>query len=805
MLSQYLLVAWRNILKHQLHSILNIIGLGVGLAACFIIAIYVNFELSYDKHHPQSENLYRIALNRVYPQNEVNWAIIPVPVAPTITEVLPEVENYTHVTMEDLPFGRSGTKLRDQEITTVDSGFFDIFHAPVIKGSLTNDFFKRKDGVILTQRAAKKYFDSENPIGQSMSFKIEEGTKELIVEAVIEDPLPSMHFSYEVITSVESLSIPPFIAENWGYWGFLSYIKVYPDVDISTLEEKITKISEEHQSEGNNDYNDWLDAGNRYNYFLQPVPSIHLESNLMAEYEANSSKDLVYFFALIAVLILVIAIVNFVNLATAKASHRTLEVGIRKAVGAQRQELVIQFLMESTLISFIAMAVALPITQITLPFVEAITGKALSLSIMVSPLGILVVIGLPIILGLLSGFYPALYLSHFRPAVVFQKNAVRRGRYSFRRLLVIGQFVIAVLLIAGTATVYRQVHFLSNTSLGFDKNQLISIDRISLPEEKIESFAQQARELPGVEGVAISSYPIDAIHEGNVLRHPDQPEGWINATMQNVDEQYIPTMGMQLIAGRNFLATEVNQKNEGPENVILNATTVKALGWYPNEAVGQTIVQEGANKTIIGVVEDFNYEPLHNEVAPLELRCTYYERPVRAANIRISANRTPEALAGLENLWNDYAKDKIFAFEYIDEVMAEDYDDERLTGKLFIAFSGLAILICCLGLFGLMAFMAERRAKEVGVRKVMGARMSQIIMLLSTDFMRLVLISSIIAIPIAWYGLDQWLEGFAYRVENSFWILMLSGAIATIISMVTVVYYAYRSASVNPTNLLKED
>ncbi|MEQ8572558.1 MAG: FtsX-like permease family protein, partial [Fulvivirga sp.] len=358
---------------------------------------------------------------------------------------------------------------------------------------------------------------------------------------------------------------------------------------------------------------------------------------------------------------------------------------------------------------------------------------------------------------------------------------------------------------AGTATVYRQVHFLSNTSLGFDKNQLISIDRISLPEEKIESFAQQARELPGVEGVASSSYPIDAIHEGNVLRHPDQPEGWINATMQNVDEQYIPTMGMQLIAGRNFLATEVNQKNEGPENVILNATTVKALGWYPNEAVGQTIVQEGANKTIIGVVEDFNYEPLHNEVAPLELRCTYYERPVRAANIRISANRTPEALAGLENLWNDYAKDKIFAFEYIDEVMAEDYDDERLTGKLFIAFSGLAILICCLGLFGLMAFMAERRAKEVGVRKVMGARMSQIIMLLSTDFMRLVLISSIIAIPIAWYGLDQWLEGFAYRVENSFWILMLSGAIATIISMVTVVYYAYRSASVNPTNLLKED
>lgn len=805
MLFQYILVAWRNILKHQLHSILNIIGLGVGLAACFIIAIYVNFELSYDKHHPNSENTYRIALNRVYPQNEVNWAVIPVPVAPTIAELLPEVENYTRLTMEEIPFGRSGTKLRDQEITSVDSGFFDIFHAPVIKGSITDDFFKRKDGLILTQHAAKKYFEGEDPIGQLMSVNLEGETKEYVVEAVIEDPLPSMHFTYEVITSIESLSIPPFFAENWGYWGFYSYIKVHPETDVATLEEKITKISEEHQSEGDSDFKNWLDAGNHYNYFLQPVSSIHLESNLMAEYEANSSRDLVYFFALIAVLILVIAIVNFVNLATAKASHRTMEVGIRKAVGAYRMQLVFQFLMEATLISFIAMAVALPLTQVALPFVQAITGKALSLSVVFTPWAILVILGLPIVLGILAGFYPAIYLSHFRPVVVFQKNATRAGRYSLRRLLVVAQFIIAVLLIAGTATVYRQVHFLSNTSLGFDKDQIISIDRLPFPEEKIESFAQRTRELPGVEAVAISSFPIDAIQEGNVLRHPDQAEGWINATMLNVDEQYIPTMGIQLIAGRNFMATEVNQQNEGPENVILNATTVKSMGWYPNEAVGQTIVQEGANKIIIGVVEDFNYESLHNKVAPLELRCTYYERPVRAANIRISANKTPEALAGLENLWNDYAPDKIFTFEYLDEVMAEDYASERLTGQLFIAFAGLAILICCLGLFGLMAFMAERRAKEVGVRKVMGARVSQIILLLSTDFMRLVLISSIIAIPFAWWGLDYWLEGFAYRVDNSIWVLFLSGMAATLVSMITVIYYAYRSASVNPANLLRED
>ncbi|MBR07230.1 MAG: hypothetical protein CMP48_06040 [Rickettsiales bacterium] len=805
MLYQYLLASWRNLLKHRLHTILNIAGLAIGLAACLIIVSYVHYELSYDKHHPNSENIYRIALNRIYPNQEKTWAAIAPIVAPTITEILPEVENYTRFYPEKLMFAPEGQKMQEESITVVDSGFFDLFKTPVLHGQVTNDFFKRKDGLILTQSAAKKFFKNENAIGRVFQMILGEQKQSFVVEAVIADPLATSHFSYEVICSMEAIHPPDWIMKSWGTWAMYGYIKVHEETDIVELTNKINKISEQHQSIGDDGYQEWLNAGNYYRYFLQPLTSIHLYSNLKGEFEANSSELFVYFFAIVGVFILLMAIVNFVNLATARASQRTREVGIRKTVGASRNDLIKQYLMESTLLSLVALLIALPITQLFIPYFNQIIGKSISLDVFSEPIYLALLSLTPILLGLLAGFYPALYLSHFRPSAIFQKVLLVHGKQRLRHALVVGQLCIAVILLAGTTTVYRQMHFISNKPLGFDKEQVISVSKLPFNDEKIMTFANRAIELPGVNNVSISSFPIDGIRTGMAVRNMEQEENWVNMNSLNVDEKFIPTMGFELLSGRNFRLNEVDKESENPSKVILNATGAKYMGWTPDEAVNKVILDGEFSMTIIGVVEDFQIEPLYQPVGPFILASSGFPPQVRAAAIRLDPRNMSQAIASLDGLWSKFAPDQLFEFNYLDESMAQYYEAEKLTGQLFVLFSGLAIFVCCLGLFGLMGFVVERRAKEVGVRKVMGASINHIVLLLSKDYIKLVLISSVIALPIAWWGLNEWLESFAYRIDNSVWLLLLSGVLVMIISWVTVAYYAYKAAVDNPIKALRSE
>lgn len=797
----------RNLRKHKLHSALNILGLSIGLSACLAITAYVHYELSYDRYHPDAENTYRIALNRIYPDYEKNLAITAPVLAPTLTDELPEVLNYTRVIWDDLMFGKVDDVMQEQRITAVDSGFFKVFDAKVISGSVDAELFKREDAVILTETAARKYFGDEDPVGEMFNLQLPtEKTKRVVrVEAVISDPLPNSHFSYEVLTVIRLMPLPPWFFDNWGTWGAYSYVKVQPGTDPVLLEEKINGISDKYQAVGDDSFDAWREAGNAYNYFLQPLTAIHLTSNLMEEYEANSSEAFVYFFALVGVFILLMAVVNFVNLATARASYRTLEVGIRKAVGASRVDLMSQFLLESTVISVIALLIALPVTQMFLPRFNEIIGKSLSLTALFSPANLMLLILTPFVLGILSGFYPALYLSNFGPAAVFQKLIVRRGKESLRHLLVVGQFVVAVVLIAATVTVFRQMHYMSTKPLGFDKDQLIKIDKLPFIGEKIQVFKQEAMKISGVRGVSVTNFPIDGIRAGSTVSTVEKPDNWVNTNYLTIDEHFIDAMGIQVIAGRNFLPEEIGS-TQGTERVLLNKSAVHALGVRPDEIVNQPLNETiGVDVVVIGVTEDFNYGSLHNSVHPLQLSSYEFEAPFRSATIRLDPRERKAAIAALNEVWSNLAPDKVFDFDYMDEALAQYYEAERLTGKLFIIFSGFGIFVCCLGLFGLMGYVVEQRSKEVGIRKVMGARIRSIVLLLSRDYIRLVLISSVIAIPISWWGLNQWLEGFTYRIENSIWIFLLAGLLVSAISWCTVAVYAFQAAKANPVESLRNE
>ncbi len=805
-------ISFRNLRKHRLHSSLNIIGLAIGLSACITIAAYVQYEFSYDKQYPDSGDLYRIALNRIYPEYNKEWAITAPVLAPTITEELPEVTDYTRVVWEDYMLARSGDRLEKQRITSVDSGFFKVFSPRIIKGAISNEFFKQHDGIILTESAARKYFGAEDPIGELFSLQMPKGDEKklLSVHAVIADPPPNAHFSYEILGTMKIITFPDWIMKTWGTWAVYSYIRVHPETNLEELRKKINAISLKNQSIGDDEFSNWLDAGNLYDYFLQPVEDIHLTSNLTEEFEANSSRQFVLFFALVGLFILLMAVVNFVNLATAKASYRTMEVGIRKTVGAGRGDLIIQFLTESTLICVVAMLIALPLTQLFLPYFNQTIGKSISLELFTSPLGVAVLILFPFILGLLSGFYPALYLSNFGPVAVFQKLIVKRNKESLRHLLVVGQLLIAVVLIAGTLTVFRQMHFLANKPLGFAKEQLIKVDKLPFVGERIETFRQEAMSIDGVMNVSRATFPIDNIRSGSSLHTADKPEGWINMTHYDVDEHFLSTLGIQLIAGRNLSEADGIENEDANMKILLNRAAVRALGWQPHEAINQPVhYDEDPTSTwvIAGVVEDFNFSSLHRPVDPFILSHEAYftDIPFRTAIIRLEPHKMQDALARLEKVWAEFAPDQVFAYDFVDESMAQYYEAERLTSKLFVLFSGLGIFICCLGLFGLMGFVVERRAKEVGIRKVMGARSRQIVLLLSRDYIRLVIISSILATPIAWWGLGQWLEGFAYRVNNSFWVFLIAGIIVTMISWITVAFYAYQAAKANPVRSLRSE
>lgn len=808
MLKNYLKIAFRSLLKNKIYTAINILGLTVGLACCVLILLYVQDELSYDDFHPNKENLYRVALERIYPDHTSYYAIIPSGFSEVFEEEIPEVRKSTRL----LGFPNFTNIVEYKEkvfeeryVFFADSNFFDVFDYELLQGD-TNGLLENPNTVILTESTAQKYFGSENPVGKTLDIN----NNETEVVGIMQDIPENSHMKFDFLSSSTNLGF----LQQPNYIGFSSYtyVELESGATKQQVEEKIPPLVERYAA-GNIErqhgisYQEYISAGNGYDYFLQPITSIHLRSNLESEIQPNGSITYVYIFISIAVLILIIACINFVNLATARSAERAREVGVRKVMGSDRPQLIRQFLTESVFLSLLSLVLAAGLIQLILPYFNKLAGKDLLLdlfgSTMVGPL----LFGFALVVGLLAGLYPALYISSMKPVEVmkgkFQSNS--SGRW-LRNGLVVFQFAISIILISGTLVVNDQMDFIQNKRLGFDKENVLVIDRFGNLAEQQDAFIQGLNNLANVQSVGATGTMFGDNFFGIQFQQSSSSDV-ITMKGMTVDDNFIETVDINLLEGRSF-SEEFNDSL----NIILNEAAVKALGIEDPFGARLTSTNNVNNQpvtqvfTVIGVAENFNFESLRTNITPLAVLSS--ESAIGFENfvaVKLSTPNFSETINQIEETWTSMAPGLPFSYSFLDNDLASLYEAEQTSAQIFAVFAVLAIIIACVGLFGLAAYTAYQRTKEIGVRKVLGATVPNIVLLLSKDFAKLVGIAFLIAAPIAYLAMQSWLENFAFRIDLSLFTFVIAGLAALFIAFATVSYQAISAAIVNPVNSLRTE
>lgn len=789
MFRNYLTIALRNLRKSPGFTFLNIAGLAAALACCLLIGLYVHDELSYDRHLADAERTYRVTME-VETEGDVQaFAGASATLAPALLADQPQVTAATRLTS----VGGSTTTVRvgdtrfyEQGLFRADASFFDFFGFPLLQGDPTTALAEPRT-VVLTQSMARKYFGSDDPLGRVLLIDETEAT----VTGVMADVPPNTHVRPRFLLPLEDWADGG-LMRTWHVNSFHTYIKLAEGVDPAAFEADIRDLAYRYVG-------DEL-AGNdqTYAYQLQPVTDIHLHSDLRYELEANSSAATVYTFGIIAVFILLIACVNFTNLTTARSLRRAKEVGVRKTAGAQRRQLTIQFLGESVLMSVLAMLGAVVLAHLLLPLFNDLAGKALSLYPLVSPSVWLTLVALAVVTGLLAGSYPALVLSSFRPAAVLKGGftANHRGR-GLRKGLVVFQFTISVVLIICTLVVSQQLRFMKNQRLGFDKEQVVVVPVRTGTNPTYETLRAELGQVPGVRQLSLSTDLLGRSIDSTPVRNEAGRE--LHMQVMYVDEQFLSIYRIPLVAGRNFssdIPLDV-QRNA----FLLNETAVTALGWdSPEDAIGRE-VEHFAEGTVIGVFEDFHYQSLHQEIGPLMLMVR--PGPFLYASLKLTPGQTAETLAALQARFQALFPNRPFDYFFLDEDFDRQYAAEEQLGQLTTVFSFLAVLIACLGLFGLAAYAAEQRTKEIGVRKVLGASVAGLVALLSKDFLQLVLIAIVVAVPLAVLVLNQYLGTYPYRIALPVWVVVVAGGLALLIAFLTVSYQAIKASMIDPVKALR--
>ncbi|HRN71560.1 MAG TPA: ABC transporter permease [Ginsengibacter sp.] len=809
MFKNYFKIAIRNLWKSKGFTFINIAGLAIGLSCFILIALYVVNELGYDRFYPNAERIYRVDADIKFGGNELKLCVSSDPMGATLKKDYPQVEDYTRIyASEGSKIVRKGNDyFNEEKIVYADPTFFNLFPQSVLSGE-TQTALSEPNTVVISETAAKKYFSTTNASGKA----IEIDQKPFKITAVIKDMPHNSHFHFDFIMSMKNVDYQwnSFLSHN-----FHTYILLRPGTDYHAFEKNFTRVLEQHVFpqasqliSGLTTMDEFRKAGNMLNYSLMPLTKIHLYSQRYPELEANGNIQYVYIFSAVALFILLIACINFMNLSTARSVSRAKEVGIRKVLGTRRKNLISQFLSESTLMALISLTLAIFITYFVLPAFNDIAAKSMRISSIFNPTFLPFLIALPFIVGLLAGLYPAFFLSKFKPLSVlkgktnagFKKNTLRSG-------LVVFQFFTSIVLIIGTIIIYKQLHYIQTTNLGFNKNEVLIIDGAWALNKNDEIFKNEVLKLPGVESATMSGYiPVNSSRSDNTYSR-DATMNQKNAlSMQTwkVDYDYIGTMGMQIIKGRNF------SKDFGTDSsaVILNETAVKVLGF--DNPIGNKIYQNfpgGAGSvmkvyTIIGVVKDFHFESLRNNIYPLGL---FLEHNNTIMSFRLNTAEVKPLIAQIKNKWTALAPGMPFSYRFMDEAFNNMYRSEQQVGKISITFAILAILIACFGLFGLVTYMAEQRTKEIGIRKVLGASVGQVIGMLSIDFLKLVLIASLIAFPVAWWVMHRWLNDFAYRIKIDWWVFLIAGLIALIIALTTVSFQAIKAAMANPVKSLRTE
>jgi putative ABC transport system permease protein len=797
MIKNYLKSALRNIKRHKGYAFINIAGLAIGMACCILILMYITTELSYDRYHEKADRIFRLGMDATVGGSTVVAPISDVPSAPALVQGYPEVLDAVRirtiskrsVTYEDRVFYETG-------ILFADNSIFQVFTFPLIKGD-PHTALKRAYTAVLTQETAGRYFGSENPLGRILNYN---NQYDFTVTGVVENVPQNSHFTFDMLCSYETLyDLDREAMENWFNFMDYTYLLLPEGFDYKILENKFPALIEKYMGS-------MLKAlGGEIKFFLQPLTSIHLHSNLENEIRANSSIAYIYIFTAIGIFILCIACINFMNLATARSATRAKEVGLRKVVGAERKELVWQFLGESLIYSIFSLAIAILLVRLAVPFAESLSGRRMSLNIAEMPWLVPGLIALVLLVAFVAGSYPALFLSSFRPAQVLKGNLrAGSGHSRLRSFLVVAQFIISISLIIGTGIILNQLKFMKNKDLGFEKENVLVIEvRDRSIRQSFESIKAEIRKIPGV--LSISSASLVPGQEPSV--QPFIPEGYTEKQAQlmevfRVDHDFFPTLGMEIAQGRNF---SPEYGTDSRSAVIINETAAKRYKW--EDAIGKTIrvpsdeVGKWETLTVVGVVKDFHRTSLHSVIAPQIIGND--PNSFNELAIRINPENADTTLSLIGEKWREVDPTRPFDFLYLDGLIDRQYGAEERLSDIFSSFSVFAVFIACLGLFGMASFAAEQRTKEIGIRKVLGASVPGIVVLLSKDFLKLVVAANIIAWPLAYFGMSRWLQNFAYKSGIGVWIFLLTGILALGIALATVSYQSVKAALLNPVDAIK--
>lgn len=806
MLKNYLKSALRNMARRKGYSLINIIGLAIGMACCLLILMFVNDELNYDNYNENAERICRIAGSYRYGGRDFQFGTVSAPMAKVLIDEYPEVEDTVRFRGQGNFIVKFAEKsFTERRVIFSDPTIFNVFTIPLRQGE-PKTALKDPYTLVLNKKTAEKYFGKENPLGKIIKLDNEKDYK---ITGVFTDIPHNSHFHFDIIASLASLEES--CSPSWLRDNFFTYILLKPGASPKALEAKFPRLIKKYfapelEKQFGQSMETLINEGNvRAEFYLQPLLRIHLYSDLMAELEANSDIKYVYIFSAIALFILVIASINFMNLTTARSAGRAKEVGMRKVLGSDRRQLIGQFLVESTVLSIIAMVIALVLVNLALPYFNSLSGKELPLADNYNGVMVLSMLVITLLTGLLAGFYPAFFISAFHPISVLKgqlKSGVKSG--SLRSTLVVFQFTVSIVLIIGTLVVMNQLNYIQNKKLGFDKDRVLILHNANLLDQQVQTFKNEMLKYPQIKNAAVSSYlPVPSARHGGAV----SPEGqWDNETststsVQNwtVDYDYITTLGMKLAAGRNFSRSNPTDTSA----VIINQAAAKQFGW--EKSLGKRLDRffgEGEIKsfTVIGVVEDFHFESLRNTIAPVLL---YLGQTGGLISFRINTDNIPGAIDLLRDKWEKFLPGQPFEYSFLDERFDQVYRTEQRLGKIFGTFALLAIFVGCLGLFGLAAFIAEQRTKEIGIRKVLGASIPSIIRLLSLEFVRLVAAATLIAWPLAYLIMNQWLREFAYKTSLSIWIFLAAGISAVTIALITVGYQSVKTALTDPAKCIQ--
>jgi len=809
MIRNYLKIALRNLSRYKGISFINVFGLTVGLTCCLLILSYILNEKSYDRFNPQADSIYRVtrSFNTTDGVQTLQLASIAPPFARLLKNDFPEIEDITQM----LPNGSStfkfGDKIFDEKDDFyADQNFFHFFPVQVLHGN-PNTALAEPFSVMMTEAMARKYFGEEDPMNKIIR---QDRQFNLKVTGIFKPFPANAHFHPEILISFNTLKDTAIygarqLETNFGNNAFYTYIRLPKNYPTARMEGQFPAFLDKNVHFPNQPVGFRGSTGSKLH--LQKLTDIHLTSHMDDEAEENGDATRVTIFSIIAMFMLLIACINYMNLSTARSVLRAKEIGVRKAVGAQRKEIIMQFLGESILVTCIALVLAVALTALLLPYLAKLSGQALVFGNLLRWQVFVPILFLPFVVGLISGIYPALFMSAFKSSQVLKGIVtVGKGNISFRKALVVTQFTISIVLIIATTIVFQQLRFLDTAALGYDRDHIVTIPYVPALNPSYDAFRNDLLKNAGIKSVSRSSrVPTGRLLDSSPLLVSNgdslQPTNF-DLKVVTVDYDFVPNYGITMAAGRNFSRDFATDSN----SFIFNEASLAHLPWKTaQEALGKTISYAGMRGQVIGIVKDFHFESMHQKIIPLIFRMPRGQVFFGNLSLKMAGENLPATLKYMEQTWQHYLPETPFTYTFLDDRYEKLYRSEQKQGTVFSIFSCIAIFIACLGLFGLSAFTITQRVKEIGIRKILGASVASVVQLLSKDFLKLVLIASVAAFLIAWYAMNRWLSDFAYHIGISFWVFIAAGLMACLIALLTIAWQALRAAHANPAQSLRSE